>query len=413
MNTQPVTVVIGLQWGDEGKGKIVDSLARDYDFVVRFNGGPNAGHTLINKDRKLVLHTIPSGVFHRRTKLVITPGVVIDPVKFKLELRQIKEFEIQLKSRLVISPKCNLILECHKELDRYLEELRGKSKIGTTLSGIGPVYADKARYLGVRIEDVFNKSALQEKLRLLKKYHRFETWNLKRQIGELESFLDEIQGYLKPTEIILNSAVANNKSVLFEGAQGTLLDNTFGTYPYCTASSCLSASACLNTGVPLTKINRILGVFKAYVTRVGAGPFPSEIREAGLNESIREIGKEYGATTGRPRRIGWLDIPALKYSCSLNGCTELALTKIDVLYQLNSYYVVTRYKLNGEVTDFASLRTEDLYRVEPELKLFRVKKSTDSLYQLALDLKNFIEDQLNLPIKLISYGPKDNEIFTF
>lgn len=342
----PVDVVVGLQWGDEGKGKIVDLLAPTYDIVARFGGGPNAGHTIYVDGIKHVLHTIPSGVFHPHIKNVIGNGVVLDPVCLKKEIEELEALGIDVKSNLLISKKAHLILPTHVLLDK------AHDKVGTTNKGIGPTYTDKVARNGLRVDDLLTKNlwSWKTKYQDIAATHgsslNMDEETTKAYVeaeDEWRNAVTFLQGLqLIDTETYLNDALDSGKEILAEGAQGSLLDIDFGTYPYVTSSTTISAGACSGLGIPPTKVRGIVGVFKAYCTRVGSGPFRSEI-EGELAETLRQVGNEFGATTGRPRRIGWLDIPALKYAVMLNGVTELAMMKADVLSGLETVNVCTGY----------------------------------------------------------------------
>ena len=355
-----VDVLLGLQWGDEGKGKIVDVLTPEYDIIARFQGGPNAGHTLEFEGIKHVLHTIPSGIFRDNVVNVIGNGVVIDPVILKNEIAQLEKLNVNVKDKLLISKKAHLILPTHKLLDKASEIAKGKHKIGSTLKGIGPTYMDKTGRNGIRVGDINNQD-FKEKYNGLKEKHfaLLKDTNLINDLESLESeFIESIQ-YLQnfqhiDSEHYLNNAAKNGKKILAEGAQGTLLDIDFGTYPFVTSSNTITAGTCTGLGIAPNKIQKIVGIFKAYCTRVGSGPFPSELKDE-VGEKMRQIGHEFGATTGRERRCGWIDLPALKYAIMINGVTELSMMKADVLDSFEDIFVCTHYLQDGEKIDFLQI----------------------------------------------------------
>ena len=412
-----VDVLLGLQWGDEGKGKIVDVLTRQYDIIARFQGGPNAGHTLEFEGKKHVLHTIPSGVFHQGVMNVVGNGVVIDPVIFKTELDKLIAQEPDVLSRLKISRKAHLILPTHRLLDAASESSKGKKKIGSTLKGIGPTYMDKTGRNGLRVGDIQldNFQELYDQLvakheQLLGGYADFE-YNLE----ELEPTWFAAVEYLRSLDIIdsepyFHTKMAEGKTILAEGAQGTLLDIDFGTYPFVTSSNTTCAGACTGMGIAPNKIKNVYGIFKAYCTRVGSGPFPTELFDA-LGETIQSNGHEFGATTGRPRRCGWLDLPALKYAINVNGVTELMMMKADVLSGIGNLQICTAYKYKGEVIDHLPYKLqEDL--IEPiytemtgwEEDLTKMV-AEDEFPQTFKDYIAFIEAEVGVPITLVSVGP--------
>ena len=339
-------LLLGLQWGDEGKGKIVDAITPNYDIIARFQGGPNAGHTIEFDGHKHVLHTIPSGIFNKDSVNVIGNGVVIDPAIFLKEIKGLEKFNINLKSKLLISKRAHIILPTHKIIDASSEALKGKKKIGSTLKGIGPTYMDKTGRNGIRVGDLVN-SNWKNKYQILKEKHFDLISSLNQDVDlsldllEDEFFegIDCIKSFnIIESENYLNESINSGKKILAEGAQGSLLDIDFGTYPFVTSSNTTSSGACSGLGVPPNKIKNIRGIFKAYTTRVGSGPFPTELFDS-TGEKIREIGQEYGATTGRDRRCGWLDLVALKYSIQINGVTELNIMKSDVLSSIEKLYI--------------------------------------------------------------------------
>lgn len=421
-----IDVLLGLQWGDEGKGKIVDYFARNYDVVVRFQGGPNAGHTLYVGDRKLVLHTIPSGVFHEGALNLIGNGVVLDPVTFQVEAEELTALGIDLKKKLFISEKTHLILPTHRALDKASETAKGKEKIGSTLRGIGPAYMDKTGRNALRVGDVVHgdfraayEKLKQKHLRLLQ-HEGFEedidSWE--------QDFLQAVE-YLRGMNIVSGEYFINDKlsagcNIMAEGAQGSMLDVDFGTYPYVTSSNTISAGACTGLGVAPSRIRDVIGVTKAYCTRVGSGPFPTELHDA-TADKLRAEGQEFGATTGRPRRCGWIDLVALRYSCMLNGTTQIVMTKADVLDHFAEISACTAYRIDGKVTrevpfDLCDERTEPVYESFPgweKAEGGRRLAGCPSYEELPAEARNFIgfvEQYLHVPVKYISTGPGRDEI---
>ena len=414
-------VLIGLQWGDEGKGKIVDYLANHYDIVARFQGGPNAGHTLKINNETFVLHTIPSGIFHQNVINIIGNGVVIDPITFKKEIDKLQALGIDVKKNLFISNRAHLILPSHKVLDAASEAKKGETKIGSTLRGIGPTYMDKTGRNGLRVGDVLLPNFKQQ-YNFLKEKHFdiLKQYDYNANIEEAEKEWFEGVEVLKQlniisTEYYLNEALSKGKKVLAEGAQGSMLDIDFGTYPFVTSSNTISSGACKGLGVAPTKIKEVLGISKAYCTRVGSGPFPTELHDE-VGERLRKEGHEFGATTGRPRRCGWIDLPALKYSIILNGLTQLIITKIDVLNSFETIYACTDYKVNGKLTRELPF---DLCKesIEPVYKAFKGWNcdinSIRNYDELPAELTNyvsFLESYLEVPVTIISNGPKREEL---
>lgn len=412
-------VLLGLQWGDEGKGKIVDVLAPKYNVIARFQGGPNAGHSLEFNQIKHVLHTIPSGVFNPNTINIIGNGVVIDPVIFMEEIHELKKLNVDIQKNLFISKRAHLILPSHRILDAASEASKGKTKIGSTLKGIGPTYMDKTGRNGLRIGDIINPG-FNDKYEFLKNKHReiikqydFE-YNLTAYEEKWLQGIELIKQFkLIESEHLINQYLEDDQSVLAEGAQGTLLDIDFGSYPFVTSSNTICAGACTGLGVAPNKIGNVIGIFKAYCTRVGSGPFPTEL-ENSEGERLRKQGHEFGATTGRPRRCGWLDLPALKYAVMLNGVTELVVTKADVLSGFDTIKVCTHYILNNKKVDFLPYEVnEPLQPVYKEFKgwkedITRIKSFTD-LPEAFKSYLQFIEDEIKVPIKIISIGPNRNE----
>ena len=413
-----VDLLLGLQWGDEGKGKIVDVLTSNYNIIARFQGGPNAGHTLVFNGMKHVLHTIPSGIFHKEAINLVGNGVVIDPVIFKKELDKLALHNIDYKKSLVISRKAHLILPTHRLLDAASEASKGKAKIGSTLKGIGPTYMDKTGRNGIRVGDL-ELDNWKEKYRVLANKHEsmvsFYNVDLEYNLDELEAEFFEAIDVLKSLKFIdseeyLHQAQRDGKSILAEGAQGSLLDIDFGTYPFVTSSNTTAAGACTGLGIAPNSVGDVFGIFKAYTTRVGSGPFPTELFDDD-GETMGRVGNEFGATTGRSRRCGWLDLVALRYACQVNGVTQLMMMKADVLSGFKSLKVCTAYKYKGEIihhfpynveaenitpiyTDFEGW-AEDLTEMNNESKL---PKSLNVYI-------DFLEEELQIPIKVVSVGP--------
>ena len=410
-----VDLLLGLQWGDEGKGKIVDVLTKEYDIIARFQGGPNAGHTLEFDGIKHVLHTIPSGIFHKNAINVVGNGVVIDPVIFKKELDNLEKFNIDIESKLYISRKAHLILPTHRLLDAASEASKGKAKIGSTLKGIGPTYMDKTGRNGMRVGDL-EFDDWKTKYRALADKHEamidFYDVDIQYNLDELEAeFCEGVETLKKLTfidsEEYIFKAQAEGKKILAEGAQGSLLDIDFGTYPFVTSSNTTAAGACTGLGVAPNNIKNVLGIFKAYTTRVGSGPFPTELFDED-GAMMAKVGNEFGATTGRPRRCGWL---ALKYAVQINGVTELMMMKADVLSGFETIKVCTAYKYKGEEIQHLPYSIEEEYvtPIYKEMKgwsqdLTKLSKAEDLPANLN-DYIAFLEEQLNVPIKIVSVGP--------
>ncbi len=410
-----VDVVLGLQWGDEGKGKVVDVLTPNYTVVARFQGGPNAGHSLHFEGKKFVLHTVPSGVFRKNAVNIIGNGVVLDPIIFREECQEIEATGVPVRERILISKKAHLILPTHRIIDAAQEASKGKGKIGSTLKGIGPTYMDKTGRNGLRIGDILT-SDFAQRFETLKNKHKdyLKQYDFQYNAEENEQTWMEAIEYLKSFKIVdgeyeANKFLNDNKRILAEGAQGSMLDVDFGSYPFVTSSSTTCAGACIGLGVSPGKIGKVYGIFKAYCTRVGSGPFPTELNDE-TGELLRQKGFEFGATTGRPRRTGWLDLPALKYAIMLNGVTELIMMKADVLDSFETIKVATGYKVNGEETDHVPFDT--YATVEPIYKEFKgwckdltqVRKEIELPYEF-MDYVRFIEKELGVPVKIISLGP--------
>jgi adenylosuccinate synthase len=407
-------VLLGLQWGDEGKGKIVDVLTPKYDVIARFQGGPNAGHSLEFNNIKHVLHTIPSGIFHPEKVNVIGNGVVIDPVVFKKEIDALKALNVSFDN-FFISKKAHLILPTHRLLDAASEASKGVSKIGSTLRGIGPTYMDKTGRNGLRVGDIFAPDFM-DRYNTLKNKHKdiLKQYNFEYELESKEEEWFEGIAVVKSFQVIdseylMNKYLQEGKSALAEGAQGTLLDIDFGSYPFVTSSNTICAGACTGLGVAPTRIGEVMGIVKAYCTRVGSGPFPTELNDE-TGENLRKIGREFGATTGRPRRCGWLDIPALRYSVIINGVTQLIMTKPDVLSTFDSIKVCTHYKVNGEITD--QIPYDVNAKIEPVYKEFKGwnKDITDAktIKDIPAELMeyiSFIEKEVGAPVTIISVGP--------
>ncbi len=413
-----VNLLLGLQWGDEGKGKIVDVLTSNYDIIARFQGGPNAGHTLIFDGRKHVLHTIPSGIFHENAINLVGNGVVIDPVIFRKELENLADYNLDFKSKLLISRKAHLILPTHRLLDAASETSKGKSKIGSTLKGIGPTYMDKTGRNGMRVGDLELENWKEKYQALVEKHLRmlqFFEVDIEYDLKELETEFFNAIDVLKELTFIdseeyLSNAIKNKKTILAEGAQGSLLDIDFGTYPYVTSSTTTAAGACTGLGVAPNKIGEVFGIFKAYTTRVGSGPFPTELFDEDGKEMGR-IGMEFGATTGRPRRCGWLDLVALKYAVEINGVTQLMMMKGDVLSGFKTLKACTSYNYKGtEITHFPyNIEEHNVTPIYTEFKGWKedlTSMSTNNTLPKELnDYIKFIEDFVEVPVKIVSVGP--------
>jgi adenylosuccinate synthase len=415
-----VDVLLGLQWGDEGKGKIVDVLAPKYDVVARFQGGPNAGHTLEFDGIKHVLHQIPSGIFREKTRNIIGNGVVLDPIIFKKEIEGLQKFNLKVKENLFISKKATLIIPTHRLLDQAYEKAKGDNKIGSTLKGIGPSYQDKIGRQGLRVGDILS-DRFQEKFKKLTdihfeilKAHQIEyNWTeIEAQFQDAVKFLREFK--LVDSEYLINKEISSGSTILAEGAQGSLLDIDFGSYPFVTSSNTVTAGACTGLGVAPRHIGEVYGIFKAYSTRVGSGPFPTELLDE-EGEKLRKEGNEFGSTTGRPRRCGWIDIPSLKYSIMINGVTQLLMMKADVLSIFSTIKVCTQYQLkDGTVTETLpyELIHDKIIPVYKEMKGWNVSLKgigEKTLPAELLQYVTFLEQQLGVPITIISTGPDRTE----
>ena len=406
----PAKVIIGLQWGDEGKGKISYLLSRNADCVVRFQGGANAGHTVVLPDRKLKFNMLPAGSA-AGAKPCIASGVVLDPTEVIEEVDLLRS--IGIEPELMISGAANVVLKLHKKLDGMIEELRGGKAVGTTRRGIGPTYSDKALRTGIRVEDLLDEKALREKLEILERVHGIKV----EELDELVKVGRLIAKYVGDVEIYLNDLLDSGAEVIFEGAQGTLLDIDHGTYPYVTSSNTIAGAACTGCGVGPTRIDEIIGVMKAYSTRVGAGVFPTELHGE-LADRIREIGGEYGTTTGRPRRVGWLDIPLLRYAVKISNVSWIAMTKLDVLTGLKKLKICKEYVVDDEVVKIAHPSVKKLEKVKPNYvevdgwdidqgdwrKL--AERGWESFPPEAKNYVELVERLLGVPIKLVSVGPE-------
>jgi len=419
-----VDVLLGLQWGDEGKGKIVDVLSEKYDVVARFQGGANAGHTLEINGKKHILHIIPSGIFRESTINIIGNGVIIDPFILNNEIKALYKKGVDPRKNLKISKKAHIILPTHRFLDAVYETSKGKSKIGSTLKGIGPTYTDKTARRGIRIGEIFNNDFI-EKYNALKEHHFkiIESFNCKTSDFKIDGFsfddyenkwfeaVEKIKDIEQiDSEYFINKCLDEEKSVLAEGAQGTLLDVDFGSYPFVTSSNTISAGVCSGLGVAPNKIGKVYGIVKAYCTRVGRGPFPTELFDE-TGKKLRDIGKEYGSTTGRERRCGWLDMVALKYSVMLDGVTDLVMTKADVLDSFETIKVCTKYNYKDKIIDFLPYEIDDdlIKPIYFDIKGWHEDitkiKSFDQAPQALLDYIKFIETQTNVPVTILSTGP--------
>lgn len=418
-----VTLVIGSQWGDEGKGKIIDFLAASQDIVIRFNGGNNAGHTVINEFGRFPMHLVPSGIFNNHTIGIIANGVVIDLEVLISEIETVERAGIKLAGRLFISPRCHLIMPYHKILDVLYEKAKGAGKIGTTGRGIGPVYADKVSYNGIRLYDLLNGKQFSEKLATQLGIKNKVIKGLGGEVlskNEIEkTFLKlkaKISPFVRETYPMVTEALKSNKKILMEGAQAVFLDNDWGTYPYVTASTIVSGGVTSQAGIPPQKLSEVIGVSKAYTTRVGEGPFPTELTGK-TGELLREIGKEYGATTGRPRRCGWFDAELIRFAAELNGYAALALTKLDVLDTFSEIYICTGYTFRGKMVGYIDGDAQFLSGVKPVYKKMPGWKTSTSgitkFEQLPILAKNYVKEIENLTgvfVKYISTGPERKEI---
>lgn len=416
-----VDVILGLQWGDEGKGKIVDYFAKDYDIIARFQGGPNAGHTLYKEGKKLVLHQIPSGIFYQDKMNLIGNGVVLDPITLKRECDNVSAFGIDLKKNLFISERTNIIVPTHRALDKASELAKGKDKIGSTLKGIGPAYMDKTGRNSLRVGDIIG-GKFEEAYQRLKDKHKvmLDTYKFDEDFSADEQAFFEAIEFLKTLNIVngeylINQKLKEGKRILAEGAQGTMLDVDFGTFPFVTSSNTVSAGVCTGLGISPQHIKDVIGITKAYCTRVGSGPFPTELdNEDG--QKLRDIGNEYGATTGRPRRCGWMDLIALQYACMINGITKIVMTKADVLDEFAELKICTAYNINGKETTEMPFRLDEV-ELHPVYKNFAgwntnisAIKSFSELPEKMKTYISFINEFLGVDVQFISNGPEREQL---
>ncbi|MEO5501082.1 MAG: adenylosuccinate synthase [Ginsengibacter sp.] len=416
-----VDVILGLQWGDEGKGKIVDFFAPDYDVIARFQGGPNAGHTLYVNGKKVVLHQIPSGIFRENKINLIGNGVVLDPVILRKECESVAALGVDYKKSLFISERAHLIIPTHRAIDRASEASKGNDKIGSTLKGISPAYMDKTGRNGLRVGDLLDKNFISRYIKLRLKHQKLlDNFSFTEDISSWEEEFFEAIEFLKTIPIVngeyfINNAIASGKKILAEGAQGSMLDVDFGTFPYVTSSTTITAGVCNGLGIAPHRIGEVIGITKAYCTRVGSGPFPTELLDA-TGDEIRENGKEFGSTTGRPRRCGWIDLVALEYACMINGVTKLVMTKADVLDSLSTLNVCESYLINGKSSSEIPFQMERL-KIEPVYKQFKGwKKNITEIKEykdLPLEMKTYIEfinNSLGVSVQYISNGPGTDQI---
>ncbi len=411
-----VDVILGMQWGDEGKGKIVDYFAKDYDVIARFQGGPNAGHTLYVDGKKIVLHQIPSGIFHEDKTNLIGNGVVLDAVTLKRECANVAAMGVDYKKNMFISERAHLILPTHRALDKASELSKGNEKIGSTLKGIGPAYMDKTGRNGLRVGNLLDKSFTTDYIKLRMKHQRLlDNFNFQEDINAWEEEFFEAMEFLREFKIVngeyfINEKIQKGQKVLAEGAQGSMLDVDFGTFPFVTSSNTISAGVCTGLGIAPQKIKEVFGISKAYCTRVGSGPFPTELHDE-TGEKIRTIGNEFGSTTGRPRRCGWIDLVALQFACMINGVTQIIMTKADILDSLEELKVCNSYKINGEEKNYVPFQMNKV-DIEPVYKTFAgwqkdITGETDyaSLPQEMKDYISYLNEYLGVPVKYISNGP--------
>ena len=416
-----VDVILGLQWGDEGKGKIGDYFARNYDVVARFQGGPNAGHTLYVNDKKIVLHQIPSGIFHEDKINLIGAGVVLDAVTLKRECDAVTAFGVDYKKNLYLSERTNLILPTHRALDKASELSKGTDKIGSTLKGIGPAYMDKTGRNALRVGDLLDKSFTTQYIKLRLKHQRLlDNFNFQEDIGNWEEEFFEALEFLRSLKIVngeyfLNEKISEGKKVLAEGAQGSMLDVDFGTFPYVTSSSTISAGVCSGLGIAPQKIKEVIGITKAYCTRVGSGPFPTELTDH-TGDFLRNAGNEFGSTTGRPRRCGWIDLVALQFACMINGVTQLVMTKADILDGLQELKVCFSYQINGEEKSYVPFQMSKM-DIKANYKSFegwhtdiQAFETYEKMPVQMKDYINYLDGFLKVPVKYISNGPGREQI---
>ncbi len=416
-----VDVILGMQWGDEGKGKIVDYFAKNYDVIARFQGGPNAGHTLYVDGKKIVLHQIPSGIFHEDKVNLIGNGVVLDAITLKRECENVAAFGVDYKKNLFISERAHLILPTHRALDKASELSKGNEKIGSTLKGIGPAYMDKTGRNGLRVGNLLDKSFTTDYIKLRMKHQRLlDNFNFQEDINAWEEEFFEAMEFLREFKIVngeyfINEKIQKGQRVLAEGAQGSMLDVDFGTFPFVTSSNTISAGVCTGLGIAPQKIKEVFGISKAYCTRVGSGPFPTELLDE-TGEQLRKTGNEFGSTTGRPRRCGWIDLVALQFACMINGVTQIIMTKADILDELDELKVCNGYKINGKAIDYVPFQMNKV-DIEPVYKAFAGwKKDITAITEfdaLPAEMKTYI-DYLNkflgVPVKYISNGPGRDQL---
>ncbi|MDP3987766.1 MAG: adenylosuccinate synthase [Candidatus Levybacteria bacterium] len=418
-----VTLVLGAQWGDEGKGKIIDYLSSNSDFTIRFHGGNNAGHTVINNYGKFGMHLVPSGIFNKNSKGIIANGVILDPEVLILEIETLEKAGLNIKGRLLVSPRCHLIMPYHKILDRLYEEAKGKQKIGTTGRGIGPAYSDKVSYNGIRLSDLLNKEKFSEKLKIqLSIKNKILQCLGEKALDQKEieekyfGFLEKLRHYIQEPYSIIQKAINDKKNILLEGAHGVFLDNDWGTYPFVTGSTILSGGVCQGAGIPPKKLDKIIGVVKAYTTRVGQGPFPTELFDEN-GEKLRQDGNEFGTTTGRARRCGWFDASLIKFAADINGFSEMAITKLDVLDGFSELKICTSYLYEGKPAGYWDGDADFLSKVKPVYKTVEGwQKSTKGIKkyaELPTEAKKYlkeIEKLVNVKIKYISTGRNREDI---
>lgn len=418
-----VNLIVGAQWGDEGKGKIVDLLSLECDYVARYQGGANAGHTIVIGDKEYILHLIPSGILSEKSKCIIGNGVVIDPVALMDEIKMLKDNNIDVSGRLFISHKAHLIMPYHKMMDAAREAQTSSVPIGTTGRGIGPAYIDKAKRTGIRIVDLLDRNSFEKKLRqnvaeyndVLVKIYDYESLDVEAIVEKYLEFDKLIDPYITDISLLLNEAIKNGNDVIVEGAQGALLDLDHGTYPFVTSSNPTSGGACTGLGIPPNKIKDVIGIVKAYCTRVGNGPFPTELFDE-TGKYLSKVGNEFGATTGRPRRCGWLDLVALKYSVMINGINKIALTKIDVLDDLDEIKICMDYEIDGKKLKSFPVDERKFKQLTPKYKTIKGWKtkirSISNFDELPQELKDYIqiiEDYVEAEVTIVSVGPKRSE----
>ena len=416
-----VDVILGLQWGDEGKGKIVDYFAKNYDVIARFQGGPNAGHTLYVDGKKIVLHQIPSGIFHEDKVNLIGNGVVLDAITLKRECDNVAAFGVDYKKNLFISERAHLILPTHRALDKASELSKGNEKIGSTLKGIGPAYMDKTGRNGLRVGNLLDKSFTTDYIKLRMKHQRLlDNFNFQEDINAWEEEFFEAMEFLREFKIVngeyfINEKIQKGQRVLAEGAQGSMLDVDFGTFPFVTSSNTISAGVCTGLGIAPQKIKEVFGISKAYCTRVGSGPFPTELLDE-TGEQLRKTGNEFGSTTGRPRRCGWIDLVALQFACMINGVTQIIMTKADILDELEELKVCNGYNINGKAIDYVPFQMNKV-DIEPVYKSFAGwQKDITAITEfdaLPAQMKTYIDylnEFLGVPVKYISNGPGRDQL---